>query len=372
MLKNNFTLKLGTVAMCSLLCAVFRADAAPSVRIVGGGVPSSGTAAPVANDNGGSSYTPGASGAARIGSARAASVGTARAASAGAARVGTNAAVRSASGSAVNRNSIGRYLGNSANYLNPGSSIKAPGSGGDTSGLADAGQVDDLEKRVDELEDNKADSADVYTKAESDALLGDKQDLLIAGEGVSISPEGVISVDGVGTDGREVELRSEFGYIQWKYADDTIWTDLVALSELKGDDGAAGAPGEQGESGSDGKSSELRVETDYIQWRQTGGEWQNLIPLSALKGADGDSADLSQYSTTAEIGAMITNAINNASSNYATYQQGLLAETALQPGQEADPTTSPGPELLTSGNGEYVLGVEMQGSTIVRKWIKVY
>jgi hypothetical protein len=318
----------------------------------------------------------GTTGAARIGSARAASVGAARAI--GANTVGTAAAARSASSNAINRNSIGKYLGSSANSISPGSSIKAPSGSTDLTGVADKDLVDSLEARVNNLEKDmpgKADGADVYTKAETNILLGDKQDLLIAGDGVSISPDGVISINGGASggvaDGRQVELRSQFGYIQWKYADDTIWTDLASLDELKGADGAAGVAGAQGLDGAEGKSSELRISEDYIQWRQTGGEWQNLIALSLLKGADGETPDMSLYSTSAEVGAAIAIAITNASANYATAAQGMLADTALQPGDEEDPSTMPDPSLLASGNGEYVLGVERSGSTVVRKWIKV-
>ena len=45
-----------------------------------------------------------------------------------------------------------------------------------------------------------------------------------------------------GNDGREVSLRATDTHIQWKY-DDTEWTNLVALSELKGKQGDKGAVG---------------------------------------------------------------------------------------------------------------------------------
>ena len=43
--------------------------------------------------------------------------------------------------------------------------------------------------------------------------------------------------------------------------------------------------------GADGKQVELRVEGGYIQWRYTGGQWQNLIALSVLQGMKGDKGD---------------------------------------------------------------------------------
>ena len=45
-----------------------------------------------------------------------------------------------------------------------------------------------------------------------------------------------------GDDGREISLRATNTHIQWKY-DDTEWTNLIALSELKGKQGDKGAVG---------------------------------------------------------------------------------------------------------------------------------
>lgn len=42
---------------------------------------------------------------------------------------------------------------------------------------------------------------------------------------------------GSGTDGREVELRSNGEYIQWRYSGEEDWTNLVALADLKGEKG---------------------------------------------------------------------------------------------------------------------------------------
>ena len=89
-----------------------------------------------------------------------------------------------------------------------------------------------------------------------------------------------------GQDGREVELRNNGTYIQWRYAgeDDTAWRNLVALDELTGADGQDGA---------DGREVQFQVADGYIQWKyDTESDWQNLIALSELTGADGqDGAD---------------------------------------------------------------------------------
>ncbi|NKL63299.1 SGNH/GDSL hydrolase family protein [Rhizobium leguminosarum] len=44
-----------------------------------------------------------------------------------------------------------------------------------------------------------------------------------------------------------------------------------------------------GTPGNPGRSAELRREGDAIEWRQTGGVWQELVPLDDLKGDQGDA-----------------------------------------------------------------------------------
>lgn len=52
--------------------------------------------------------------------------------------------------------------------------------------------------------------------------------------------------------------------------------------------GPPGEPGAPGAAGVNGKSVELERDTDSVNWRQTGdATWQDLIPLSLLKGNDG-------------------------------------------------------------------------------------
>lgn len=76
-----------------------------------------------------------------------------------------------------------------------------------------------------------------------------------------------------GDPGRNIELQAGVSHIQWRYAGDTTWLDLIARAELKGDPGA---------------SIELQVGATHIQWRVVGAAlWTDLIALTALKGADG-------------------------------------------------------------------------------------
>lgn len=62
-----------------------------------------------------------------------------------------------------------------------------------------------------------------------------------------------------GKDGREVELQNNGTAIQWRYAGDSSWTDLVQLSEITGPQGPKGNTGEtgpQGEMGPQGPAGE--------------------------------------------------------------------------------------------------------------------
>jgi hypothetical protein len=45
-----------------------------------------------------------------------------------------------------------------------------------------------------------------------------------------------------GADGREVEFNKSATHIQWRYVGDSVWIDLVALVDLKGDKGDQGDP----------------------------------------------------------------------------------------------------------------------------------
>lgn len=51
-----------------------------------------------------------------------------------------------------------------------------------------------------------------------------------------------------GDDGKEVELQNTGTYIQWRYVGES-WTNLVALSALKGDQGIQGVKGDTGSTG---------------------------------------------------------------------------------------------------------------------------
>lgn len=52
--------------------------------------------------------------------------------------------------------------------------------------------------------------------------------------------------------GQQVELRKSGDSVQWKYSGETVWRDLVALSEITGPQGATGAQGLRGATGEQG------------------------------------------------------------------------------------------------------------------------
>jgi uncharacterized repeat protein (TIGR02543 family) len=124
-----------------------------------------------------------------------------------------------------------------------------------------------------------------------------------------------------GADGKEVLLQVADGYIQWQYAGDATWTNLIALSALMGSAGASGKDpafrvsdgfiqwqyvgdaawtnliatsslvgltGPAGANGTSGREVTFQVTAEYIQWKYVGDEtWTNLLALSALQGPAG-------------------------------------------------------------------------------------
>jgi hypothetical protein len=164
--------------------------------------------------------------------------------------------------------------------------------------------IDDNDNLV--IEDASEDDADKSTKRvamsalreyaakvseESGNALESKTDgLFVAPGGVEISSDtgNVLTTkdDGLyvptvagnsGKDGQEVELGVDSGYVVWRYANESVWKNLVALSSLKGDDGE------------DGREVEISTDSGYIVWRYAGvSSWSQIVALSSLKGATGD------------------------------------------------------------------------------------
>ena len=124
------------------------------------------------------------------------------------------------------------------------------------------------------------------------------------------------SITGGGTNGKEIELQKSTTHIQWRYVGDTDWTNLVALSDLKGDKGDTGEGVVSG--GTTGqilaKKSNTDYDTEWIDAPSTGGssekEWITIVDetlklteaVSRIKKTvDTDLSSLNEISLYAEI-----------------------------------------------------------------------
>jgi len=98
---------------------------------------------------------------------------------------------------------------------------------------------------------------------------------------IKISPRGVI-------DPNAVSIRQDSGEIQYKYADGN-WQKIVSLEDLKNKDNGTNKEDDKKESSkSDSREIEIQKNSLYIQWRYAGeSEWKNIIAYSDLKGKDG-------------------------------------------------------------------------------------
>lgn len=79
-----------------------------------------------------------------------------------------------------------------------------------------------------------------------------------------------------GADGREVELQKSATHIQWRYAGETTWNDLVPLASLKG------AKGDKGDYGSDG------VGISGVAFKETDASGNNVYTITLTNGATYD------------------------------------------------------------------------------------
>ena len=137
---------------------------------------------------------------------------------------------------------------------------------------------------------NGTDGKSAYEIAKDNGFVGSEDDWLDSLKG----EKGDSGSNGAnGLNGKEVVLRVTSTMIQWKYDTDTEWNDLIPLNSLKGKDGKDGINGSNGRDGIDGdngKEIELRNNSTYIQWRYVGDEnWYNLIEVSSLRGVDGEN-----------------------------------------------------------------------------------
>lgn len=298
-------------------------------------------------------------------------------------------------------NTIGKFLGNSANQLKPGASIKIPIGGGggttniDLSNYVTQQQYDYLENVVNNLEP-QVDLSNYYDIPETDTLLDEKlfRDDLVAGDNVTISEDAtgkkIISSSGLGAkgdtgaqgpvgpageqgpagpagaDGRDIIIRNDGTYLQWQYDGDVAWTNLVALSSLQGADGINGldgVDGADGAAGTNGREVEMRFDSvsGYIQWRLLGDElWLNLVDVVTLANA---GVDISGKADKVE-GATGGNLAGLTSTEGNLTDSGIAADKVI---------TIPDASQLTQGDGGYIIAVDKAGTGVSGPtYMKVY
>ena len=294
-MKND--LKISTLTIICVLCtAVSGAYGASSVRSFGGsGTYASASDAAAANTSSATSASSVRGGSVRVnpGSGVSGSSTTIEAGTTTNGRVATTP-----------RLSIGHYLGggtsisggSSLRPQTPGSSSGGSSSGGD--GGLDPDVAAGLRQQVDQLQRDVEDLRNADDNI-NDQLL-DKQDALIPGDDGYIiiddaTNEIFVDVDALqgaletvaGKDGREVELGSNDTHLLWRYVGEgnDEWRELIAKADI------TGPQGEKGE-----------------------------------KGDPGEAANLDAYSTTEQMNAAISAAIDGLATTYATKAE--LAEYA--------------------------------------------
>lgn len=288
-------LKISTWAIVCVLCAATSvADAASSVRNLGGAGTYNSAAAATSGNVGGATGVRGGSLRVSPSSDRLSSGTTNSSATTTNGRVATG-----------QRLSIGKYLGTGTS-VSGGSSIKRPTADSSSGGSGvTPGEANALRRDIENLKN-------------ADVALGDKidrkQDVLTP------SADGFVAIDNrtneitvdvdklkdaigtvAGKDGREIVIGSNASDLLWKYDGDTAWQILIPKSEIMG---AAGPQGEQGIQGIQGPK----------------GEKGDTGPAGP-KGEPGDatSVDLTPYAKTADVDSKLDAKVDTAvlTANYA-------------------------------------------------------
>ena len=288
-------LKISTWAIVCVLCvATSVADAASSVRNLGGAGTYNSAAAATSGNVGGATGVRGGSLRVSPSSDRLPSGTTNSSATTTNGRVATG-----------QRLSIGKYLGTGTS-VSGGSSIKRPTADSSSGGSGvTPGEANALRRDIENLKN-------------ADVALGDKidrkQDVLTP------SADGFVAIDNrtneitvdvdklkdaigtvAGKDGREIVIGSNASDLLWKYDGDTAWQILIPKSEIMG---AAGPQGEQGIQGIQGPK----------------GEKGDTGPAGP-KGEPGDAAsvDLTPYAKTADVDSKLDAKVDTAvlMANYA-------------------------------------------------------
>ena len=162
---------------------------------------------------------------------------------------------------------------------------------------------------------------------------------------IKISPRGVI-------DPNAVSIRQDSGEIQYKYANGN-WQKIVSLEDLKNKDNGTNKEDNKKESSkSDSRQIEIQKNSLYIQWRYAGeSEWKNIIAYSDLKGRDGRDGINGQNGKDGKDGRNGANGATGAAIQNAT----ISVTNSTQP-------CSTG--LTVTGNGTNNLGLKFTGSNL--------
>ena len=162
---------------------------------------------------------------------------------------------------------------------------------------------------------------------------------------IKISPYGVI-------DPNAVSIRQDSGEIQYKYADGN-WQKIVSLEDLKNKDNGTNKEDNKKESSkTDSREIEIQKNSLYIQWRYAGeSEWKNIIAYSDLKGKDGRDGINGQNGKDGKDGRNGANGATGAANQNAT----ISVTNSAQP-------CSTG--LTVTGNGTNNLGLKFTGSNL--------
>ena len=266
------------------------------------------------------------------------------------------------------------------------------GQKGDRGEPADVSQFytkAEIDDKISEVQaGGSANLANYYNKQQVDQKIseieltpgpkGEKGDTGLKGDKGERGEQGVKGETGLkgdkgdkGEDGREIELQKTTSHVQWKYARESLWHDLIALSELKGEQGEIGQKGDKGEqgiAGVNGKNIELQKSPTHIQWRVSGTEsWNNLILLEDLKGQKGETgepADVSQFYTKGEVDEKISEVQAGGNANLANYYNKQevdqkITDIALTPGPKGE-QGEPGPKGETGDTGRDGREIELR------------
>ena len=133
---------------------------------------------------------------------------------------------------------------------------------------------------------NGLDGKSAYEVAVQDGFVGTEVEWLASLHGADGSNG---SPGAPGSNGESPDLQVADGYIQWKFPTDATWNNLIAVATLVGPKGDTGSAGANGTDGTDGREIEVQNSGTAIQWRYAGdATWTDLVALTAITGPQGN------------------------------------------------------------------------------------